>query len=169
MGAFSKGPYNLHRKSQKSNPLFEKESRWNGWTSKPSAGRWQKEGEPSARSDAGRTGCHVRPNERGELYSTTHSWKSQALCTEITETRETAKIRATFEREHEVERGRKAPANRPKTRNFGLPRKYHGVEKTDLEKCDKVLLGGLCSMARGRTPPDRQSFRGCPNDLLFAV
>ena len=54
-------------------------------------------------------------------------------CAGITETRETGLFRATGKREHEVERGRKAPANRPKTRNFGLPRKYHGAEKTDLD------------------------------------
>ena len=74
----------------------KRKSRWNEW------------GDPNHRQADGkapsktigtvltrRTGCRAR-HERGELYSTTHSWKSQVLCTEITETRETAKIRATF-------------------------------------------------------------------------
>ena len=42
---------------------------------------------------------------------------------EITETRETPLFRATGKREHEVGRGRKALANRPKTPIFGFPRK----------------------------------------------
>ena len=54
------------------------------------------------------------------------------------ETRETALFRATGKREHEAARGRMAPANRPKTPKFGLPRKYHRAEKTDLEK---IALG----------------------------
>ena len=55
-------------------------------------------------------------------------------CAEITETRETALFRAIGKREHEVVPGRKPPSNRPKTPKFGLPRKYHRAEKTDLEK-----------------------------------
>lgn len=57
----------------------------------------------------------------------------------------------------------KAPANRPQTPFFGFSRKYHEVEKTPLEKNEKVLLEHQCLMARGRTPSDRQSFRSCPS------
>ena len=87
----------------------------------------------------------------------------------ITETRGRPLFRTTRERGHEVERGRKALANRPKTRNFGLPRKYHGVEKTVLGKNEKVLPGAYDQERRGRTPPNRQSFRGCPNVLLLCL
>lgn len=49
--------------------------------------------------------------------------KSQMIRRKITETRERPLFRATFKREHEAGRGRKAPANRPKNAKFGLPRK----------------------------------------------
>lgn len=63
----------------------------------------------------------------------------------------------------------KAPANRPQTPFFGFSRKYHEVEKTPLEKNEKVLLEYQWLMARGRTPPNRQSFRGCPNVISFCL
>ena len=106
------------------------------------------------------------PSSAGDGFAVSFWSGHDNGCAGITETRQTPQIRATRKRGHEVGRGRKPPSNRPKTPKFGLPRQYHGVEKTDLEKCDKVLPRGLCSMARGRTPPNRQSFRGCPNVIF---
>ena len=106
------------------------------------------------------------PSSAGDGFAVSFWSGHDNGCAGITETRQTPQIRATRKRGHEVGRGRKPPSNRPKTPKFGLPRQYHGVEKTDLEKCDKVLPRGLCSMARGRTPPNRQSFRGCPPFLF---
>ena len=62
-----------------------------------------------------------------------------AVTPEITETRQTGLFRATGKREHEVARGRKVPANRPKTRNFGFPRKYRDPKKPSSKIGRRVL------------------------------
>ena len=84
---------------------------------------------------------------------------------EITETRETALFRATGERGHEAAQGRKAPQIAPTREISAFLENTMGSKKPT----SKVLLGDQWLMARGRTPPDRQSFRGCPNVLLLAV
>ena len=45
---------------------------------------------------------------------------------------------------------------------FGLSRKYHGAEKTALEKIERYSFRGLKTIGRGRTPCLGQSFRNCP-------
>ena len=60
------------------------------------------------------------------------------------------------------------PQIAPKTRNSAFFGNSTGPKKPT-SKISKVLLGGLCSMARGRTPPNRQSFRGCPNVISLCL
>ena len=87
-------------------------------------------------------------------------------CAGITETRETGQIRATFSRGYEVARGRKAPQIAPKPRNSAFFENTTGSKKPTSKRSHKVLLEYQWLMARGRTPPDRQSFRGCPSFLF---
>ena len=90
-------------------------------------------------------------------------------CAGITETRETAQIRATFSRGYEVARGRKARQIAPKPRNSAFLGNTMGSKKPTSKRSHKVLLEHQWLMARGRTPPNRQSFRGCPNVISFCL
>ena len=85
------------------------------------------------------------------------------ICLGITETRQTALFRATGKRGYEVARGRKARQIAPKSRNSAFLGNTTGSKKPTTKIMKKVLLEHQWLMARGRTPPDRQSFRGCPN------
>ena len=87
----------------------------------------------------------------------------------ITETRETALFRATGKRGHEVGRGRKARQIAPKPRNSAFLENTMGSKKPPSKRSHKVLLVHQWLMARGRTPPHRQSFRGCPNVISLCL
>ena len=75
-------------------------------------------------------------------------------------------FRATHGHGHEVGRGSKACQIAPKTRNSAFLGNTMGSKKPTSKRSHKVLLEHQCLMARGRTPPDRQSFRGCPSFLF---
>ena len=89
-----------------------------------------------------------------------------AVTPEITETRQTGLFRATGKREHVVERGRKPPQIAPKPRNSAFLENTTGPKKPTSKRSHKVLLEYQWLMARGRTPPYRQSFRSCPSFLF---
>ena len=55
------------------------------------------------------------------------------------------------------------PQIAPKTQNSAFLENTTGSKKGPSKKNEKVLPRDLFSMARGRTPPNRQSFRGCPS------
>ena len=93
----------------------------------------------------------------------------EAFLPGITETRETAQIRATGERGYEVARGRKARQIAPKSRNSAFLGNTTGSKKPTTKIMKKVLLEHQWLMARGRTPPHRQSFRGCPNVISLCL
>ena len=90
-------------------------------------------------------------------------------CAGITETRQTALFRTTCERGYEVVRGRKARQIAPKTRNLAFLGNTTGSKKPTTKIMKKVLLEHQWLMARGRTPPNKQSFRGCPNVISFCL
>ena len=87
----------------------------------------------------------------------------------ITETRETGLFRATGKRGHEVGRGRKARQIAPKREISAFLGNTMGSKKPTSKRSHKVLLEHQWLMARGRTPPNRQSFRGCPNVISLCL
>ncbi len=188
MGAFSKGPYNLHPKRGKSN--FNLENKKAGdWRSNRRQADWLERKEAAVGTVLAQRAESATPDQRRGLYDSTGLRKSQvptpsfdailrvsglrhramarktineprrmpssagdgfAVCfwssgpsaagAEITETREAGLFRATFKCGHEVARARKPPSNRPKTRNFGFPRKYRDPKKPTTKITIWVLL-----------------------------
>ena len=108
-------------------------------------------------------------NSSKRPYNLHRKREKSNLFLEITETRECPLFRATGERGYEVARGRKARQIAPKTRNSAFLENTTGSKKPTSKRSHKVLLEYQWLMARGRTPPNRQSFRGCPNVISFCL
>ena len=128
MGAFSKGPYNLHPKRGKSN--FNLENKKAGdWRSNRRQADWLERKEAAVGTVLAQRAESATPDQRRGLYDSTGLRKSQVPTPIITETRETpcfARQASASMRSHEAAR---PPQIAPKTRNSAFLGNTTGSKK----------------------------------------
>ena len=140
MGAFSKRPYNLHRKRKKSNFSLEKKKAGD-WRSNRRQSRLAKKGGCRRHGlGAASRESHARPERRG-LYDSTGLRKSQVPTPIITETRETpcfARQASASMRSHEAAR---PPQIAPKREISAFLENTTGSKKPRSKKSKRYSLG----------------------------